>query len=218
MVCIAFLKLFMYLMSTDDGPEEIAKVPNAFKIIFYNFHPIHIETTSLVLEVFGGTVGYIWLNDSYLDFILEAFSKYKSEYSFKYRFEPLLHTLYNSDNLIMIVNILGFIRSILSSMLDKNKRNILKSELDQTLIENKSFDNILDIIKERVKSDEYTIADCTFETVQKKLMKFKDPLKSLEGKDSLSKFSRDKGKKEAPTPKSKNIMNQFKSGFGDAKK
>ena len=47
-------------MSTPDGPDELAKVPNAFKIIFFNFHPVHIETTSLVLELFGGDTGYIW--------------------------------------------------------------------------------------------------------------------------------------------------------------
>jgi hypothetical protein len=46
----------MYLLSTDSGPDELAKVPNAFKIIFFNFHPIHIETTSLVLEIFGGNI------------------------------------------------------------------------------------------------------------------------------------------------------------------
>jgi hypothetical protein len=49
----------MYLLSTDNGPDEIAKVPNAFKIIFFNFHPIHIETTSLVLEIFGGTFAHV---------------------------------------------------------------------------------------------------------------------------------------------------------------
>lgn len=48
----------MYLLSTDSGPDEIAKVPNAFKIIFFNFHPIHIEPTSLVLEIFGGKIIY----------------------------------------------------------------------------------------------------------------------------------------------------------------
>lgn len=48
----------MYLLSTNSGPDEIAKVPNAFKIIFFNFHPIHIEPTSLVLEIFGGKFIY----------------------------------------------------------------------------------------------------------------------------------------------------------------
>ena len=50
----------MYLIGTEDGLDEIAKVPNAFKIIFFNFHPVHIEPTSLVLELFGGQSGYIW--------------------------------------------------------------------------------------------------------------------------------------------------------------
>jgi hypothetical protein len=93
MVCISFLKFLLYLLSTDEGPDEIAKVPNAFKIIFFNFHPVHIETTSLVLEMFGGTLGYLWLNDSYIEYVQEAFSKYKVEYNFKYRFEPIVRTL-----------------------------------------------------------------------------------------------------------------------------
>lgn len=64
-------------MSTEEGSQEIAKVPNAFKIIFFNFHPIHIEPTSLVFEIFGGSTGYIWTDDNYIDIILDAFSKYK---------------------------------------------------------------------------------------------------------------------------------------------
>jgi len=77
MVCISFLKFLLFLLGTEEGPDEIAKIPNAFKTIFFNFHPIHIEPTSLVLEIFGGNVGYIWLDDNYIDYILEAFSKYK---------------------------------------------------------------------------------------------------------------------------------------------
>lgn len=134
MVCISFLKFLLFLMSTEDGAEQIAKVPNAFKTIFFNFHPIHIEPTSLVLEILGGDLGYIWLNDNYVDYILDAFSKYKQEYGYKYRFEPILKTLYYSDNIMMILNILVFLRSLLSSILDKNRRHLLVSELENTVI------------------------------------------------------------------------------------
>jgi hypothetical protein len=140
MVCISFLKFLLFLLSTDEGPDEIAKVPNAFKTIFFNFHPIHIEPTSLVLEIFGGNVGYIWLDDHYIDYILEAFSKYKTEYGYKYRFEPILKTLYQTDNIMMVLNILAFLRNLLSSMLDKNRRHLIKSELENTVIESKSFE------------------------------------------------------------------------------
>lgn len=175
LVCVAFLKFIYFLLQTDDGPEELAKVPNAFKIIFFNFHPIHIETTSLVMEIFGGTLGYIWLNDNYVEYILDSFSKYKAEYGFKYRFEPLLKTLYKTDNLMMVLSLLSFLRNLLSSILDKTKRNLLLSELENTLIETKTFDNILTAISERLENEEYKIADCTFEQVSKKLMKYKDP-------------------------------------------
>lgn len=94
MICIAFLKFVNYMLSTDEGSEELAKIPNAFKIIVFHFHPIHIETTSLVLEILGGTLGYIWLSDNYVEYILDAFAKYKIEYNYKYRFEPLLKTLF----------------------------------------------------------------------------------------------------------------------------
>jgi hypothetical protein len=140
MVCISFLKFLLFLLSTDDGPDEIAKVPNAFKTIFFNFHPVHIEPTSLVLEIFGGNTGYIWLNDNYIDYILDAFSKYKLEYGFKYRFEPIVNTLFVTDNVLMVLNILAFLRNLLSSMLDRNRRHLIKSELENTVIEGKSFD------------------------------------------------------------------------------
>lgn len=143
MVCISFLKFLLYLQSTDEGPEEIAKVPNAFKTIFFNFHPVHIGLTSLVLEMFSGDIGFIWLNDNYIQCILAAFSEYKTEYGYKYRFEPLLKTLYLSDNIMMVLNILSFIRNLLSSMLDQDRRNLLKSELENTMTDSISFDNVL---------------------------------------------------------------------------
>jgi len=65
---------------------EIAKVPNAFKVIFFNFHPIHIETTSLILDIFCGEYGFLWINDVYLDFLKEALSRYKVEFGYKYRY------------------------------------------------------------------------------------------------------------------------------------
>jgi hypothetical protein len=44
---------------------------------------------------------------------------------------------------MMILTLLGFIRNMLSSMMDKNKRHLIKSELENTKVETKSFDNIL---------------------------------------------------------------------------
>jgi hypothetical protein len=183
-------------------------VPNAFKTIFFNFHPIHIEPTSLVLEILGGNAGYIWLNDNYVDYILDAFSKYKQEYGYKYRFEPILKTLYQTDNVMMVLNILAFLRNLLSSILDKKRRHLLMSELENTVIEGESFEKILEALQKRIQNDQYKIVDCTFETVSRKLMKFKDPLKSMETGTRFSKEAT-----QAPQPqKAQKMMQQFQQG------
>ena len=44
---------------------------------------------------------------------------------------------------MMVLSLLSFIRTLLSSILDKNERNLLKSELENSLVDSKTFDNIL---------------------------------------------------------------------------
>ena len=59
---------------------------------------------------------------------MDAFIQYKLDHNYKYRFEVLIRTLYASENVILVLSILGFIRNLLSSILDGNKRNMMKSE------------------------------------------------------------------------------------------
>ena len=91
----------------------------------------------------------------------------------------------------MVLNLLAFLRNLLSSVIDKNRRNLIQSELENTLIDQKTFAHVLSVIESRLKNVEYKIEDCTFELVQKKLMKFKDPLKSME---AISKFQKETNK------------------------
>lgn len=49
------------------------------------------------------------------------------------------------------------------SILDKSKRNILKSELNSTKIEGHGLDEIINIIEGRITRYEYGIEECTFE-------------------------------------------------------
>ena len=49
---------------------------------------------------------------------------------------------------------------------------MMKSEFNQSIVEEKSFPEILVFIKKRI--NDYKIEDCTFDSVQKKLNKYSD--------------------------------------------
>lgn len=110
--------------------DDLASVPDAFRILFMNFHPIHVESVCLTLEIFGGQYGLIWMSDAYTEYVLDAFGSYKHDHNFKYRFEPILMTLNSSENLIVVLTVLGFLRNLLASFSDYQKRNLAKSEID----------------------------------------------------------------------------------------
>lgn len=68
----------------------------------------------LVLEIFAGENGLIYRDN--VDEVLEAFASYRQEHNLKYRLEILVRTLFQSDNIMMVVNVLGFLRNILSNI------------------------------------------------------------------------------------------------------
>jgi hypothetical protein len=92
-------------------------------------------------------------DDVYVDFMLEGLSIHKKELGYKYRFEPILKTLFLSENLIMVKNILLFILNLLGSFLDSRKRKIIQSELQNTSLGGRGFQELLQIIESRITTD-----------------------------------------------------------------
>jgi len=70
------------------------------------------------------------MSDAYTEYVLDAFASYKHDHNFKYRFEPILMTLNSSENLIVVLSVLGFLRNLLASFSDYGKRNLAKSEIE----------------------------------------------------------------------------------------
>jgi len=70
----------------------LASIPGAFRIIFANFHPVHIEMSCLVLEIFAGENGLIYKDN--VEDILESFAFYRKDHSLKYRLEIFVRTVY----------------------------------------------------------------------------------------------------------------------------
>lgn len=131
MIIIAFLRFFLFILQKEEAADDLVSVPGALRILFLNFHPVQVEQLCLTLEVFGGNDGIMWMEDVAHESILDAFGAYKQEHNFKYRFEPFIMTLVCSDNLIVILSILGFLRNFLAA-LDQSKRNLTMVELDQS--------------------------------------------------------------------------------------
>ncbi|CAD8122400.1 unnamed protein product [Paramecium sonneborni] len=158
-LCVAFLRFIYFINQSEFGSDDLASIPGAFRIIFANFHPVHIEMSCLVLEIFAGENGLIYKDN--VDDILESFAYYRKDHSLKYRLEVFVRTVYQSDNIMMVVNILGFLRNI---------QPHIKNELETSTIAPYNFASILKLIEQRI--NEYSIDACTYESIQNKLIKY----------------------------------------------
>ncbi|CAD8111897.1 unnamed protein product [Paramecium sonneborni] len=158
-LCVAFLRFFYFINQSEQASDDLASIPGAFRIIFANFHPVHIEMSCLVLEIFAGENGLIYKDN--VDDILESFAFYRKDHSLKYRLEIFVRTIYQSDNIMMVVNILGFLRNI---------QPHIKNELESSVISPYNFAAILKLIEQRI--NEYNIDACTYESIQNKLIKY----------------------------------------------
>lgn len=52
--------------------NEIAKIPNSFKIILLNLNPIQLKNSNIIYDIICGESGFLWESDIYLEYFLEA--------------------------------------------------------------------------------------------------------------------------------------------------
>jgi hypothetical protein len=79
------------------------------------------------------------------------------------RFEIMLRTLYNSDNLVMVHNLVRFLLSFFGSILHPDIRKEVVKEFYETTVGGKHVRDIFQSIKSRIKMGSYKIQNCTFE-------------------------------------------------------
>lgn len=120
------LKLIEIVAKMPQGPSEILNVKSSFDILLRNLHWVHIDLTSLTLEIIAHM---LWNSNEGLEYLLEALNHYKIEKGLKNRFDGILGILNRSKNILMIENVLCFINSMISSCTSEEKRLGLKSEL-----------------------------------------------------------------------------------------
>ncbi|CAD8195705.1 unnamed protein product [Paramecium pentaurelia] len=160
-LCVAFLRFIYFINQQEQASDDLASIPGSFRIIFANFHPVHIEMSCLVLEIFAGENGLIYKDN--VEDILESFAFYRKDHSLKYRLEIFVRTIFQSDNIMMVVNILGFLRNI---------QPHIRNELESSIISPYNFTAILKLIEQRI--NEYNIDACTYESIQNKLIKYQN--------------------------------------------
>ena len=95
-------------------------------IILENFHYIHIELTSRILEILNE---FLWNTREAINLILEAINFFKEVNKCDIRFGPFLKILKESGNLIFIENVIIFLNSLINSCESIDERLSLKSEL-----------------------------------------------------------------------------------------
>lgn len=122
---IEILKIINQVCSKDEGVKEFLKINDSVTIVFFNLNFFHVELTVNVLEILRKLV---WASETNLMVLLEAITKFKNEYKFRYRFEPFLKIIKESKNLVLVESMIKFLNSILSSRVGRNQILILQAE------------------------------------------------------------------------------------------
>ena len=123
---LEILRIFQILINVPMKIPIILQLPNVLNIIFFNFNFIHVEITTIVLEILGEL---LWNSNEAIHLILSSLTTFKLENDFKHRFEPFFKILEESKNILMLENIIVFINTLINSNCEEVDRKLIKSEL-----------------------------------------------------------------------------------------
>lgn len=122
---ILILKILNYLSRFPQAVDNLLLIKDSANKIFMNFQLQNWEISKYVLQILND---YTWKNDDGQKAVLEALNAYKSEFSKKFRFEPLIEILNSSKNIIKLESVLAFINAVIESPEEEKKRGLVRSE------------------------------------------------------------------------------------------
>ncbi len=96
------------------------------------FHPLQIEITSLVLGMLTGINGFCWVSDEQVIYIMRGFEKFMVEYKLINKFDLIMRTIYNTDNVLFLMYLLSFLSNFLKSPCETSLRRQIICELYET--------------------------------------------------------------------------------------
>lgn len=130
---IEILKFLHVISKVEGGVLEILKVKNSLYLLLIILHPFNPDVTCLSLEIL---MTILWESSSSLDTLLDGLNQMKEEKSWQFRFYPFIKILENSNNIVIIKNVLCFINTLVSCDKNENKRLEIKAELINSGLKN----------------------------------------------------------------------------------
>ena len=123
---LEILKSIQILINHQEGIRNILKISNSIEILFFNFNSIHVEISSIVLEILEVL---IWNSNEAFSLILQALKSYRVNNNLKHIFQPFFHILEDSKNCVFIENVIAFINSFINSNCEEKERSKIKSDI-----------------------------------------------------------------------------------------
>lgn len=151
---LILLQILSYLTSFQQVVNALIQIPKAISIIFWNFNKVQIAINKPVLQIMTNVS---WNSKQGPKLVLEAINSYKTEFSYKLRFEPFILILEESKNVVYLEMIIMFINTLVESPPEEDRREAIRSELTTCDIKRIFMD-----IREKIKQGKFKFEENRF--------------------------------------------------------
>jgi hypothetical protein len=130
---IEILKFLHVISKLERGVFDILLVKDTLYLLMNILHPFNPDITCLSLEIL---MTILWESSSSIDVLLNDMNRIKDEKGWQFRFYPLIKILENTNNIVIIKNVLRFINTLTSCDKKESKRLEIKAELINSGLKN----------------------------------------------------------------------------------